>query len=349
MGTGFARSAPERCTNLAGKTLPLPIMTESFQTARQVFADESAAIVQMGERLGASFEQAVQLLVNCSGRVVVTGVGKSGAIGRKMASTFASTGTPSLFLQASEGLHGDLGMVAPGDVLVALSYSGRTDDLLAILPVVKSMEVPVIALTGNTQSYLADHADAVLDVSVSKEACSLNLAPTSSTTATLAMGDALAICVMNQRKFSREDFARFHPGGTLGRGLTLRVGDLMRTGARLAILTEDTCVRDVMRAITEAVTGAAIILDNNGKLSGYLTDGDVRRLLVHSQNADALLHQNVAEVMTRSPMAFSPNQLALDAMRSLQKRSVDDAPVVDDNNVPVGLLDVQELLRAGLM
>jgi arabinose-5-phosphate isomerase len=240
-------------------------------------------------------------------------------------------------------------MVAPGDVLVALSYSGRTDDLLAILPVVKSMGVPVIALTGNMQSFLADHADAVLDVSVSKEACTLNLAPTSSTTATLAMGDALAICVMNQRKFSSEDFARFHPGGTLGRGLTLRVGDLMRTGARLAVLEENISVRDAMRAITEAVTGAAIIVDRDGKLSGYLTDGDVRRLLVHSQNADELLRQDVARMMTRAPLAFSPDQLALEAMRSLQERGVDDAPVVDENNVPVGLLDVQELLRAGLM
>jgi arabinose-5-phosphate isomerase len=324
-------------------------MTDILQTARQVLIDESAAILQMGERLDASFEQAVDLVLNCSGRVVVTGVGKSGAIGRKISSTFASTGTPSLFLQASEGLHGDLGMVAPGDVLVALSYSGRTDDLLAILPVIKSMDVPVIAITGNMQSFLADHADAVLNVSVDKEACTLNLAPTSSTTATLAMGDALAICVMNQRKFSSEDFARFHPGGTLGRGLTLRVADLMRTGARLAVLAENISVRDAMRAITEAVTGAAIIVDRDGKLSGYLTDGDVRRLLVHSQNADELLRQDVARMMTRAPLAFSPDQLALEAMRSLQERGVDDAPVVDENNVPVGLLDVQELLRAGLM
>ena len=324
-------------------------MSKILQTARHVFADESAAIVQMGERLDASFEQAVLLLLQCEGRVVVTGIGKSGAIGRKIASTFASTGTPALFLHASEGLHGDLGMVAPGDVLVALSYSGRTDDLLAILPVVKSMQIPVIALTGNTQSFLADHADAVLDVSVSKEACPLNLAPTSSTTAALAMGDALAVCAMHQRQFSSEDFARFHPGGTLGRGLTLRVGELMRTGARLAVLPENANVRDAMRAITEAVTGAAVIVDNAGNLSGYLTDGDVRRLLVHSENANDLLGQNVAQIMTRSPLAFSPDQLALDAMRSLQERGVDDAPVVDENNVPVGLLDVQELLRAGLM
>jgi arabinose-5-phosphate isomerase len=163
------------------------------------------------------------------------------------------------------------------------------------------------------------------------------------------MGDALAICVMDQRKFSSDDFARFHPGGTLGRGLTLRVADLMRTESRLAILTEEITLRQALAAITEAVTGAAIIVNADGKLSGYLTDGDVRRLLVHSQNADELLRQNVAKIMTRSPLAFSPGQLALEAMRSLQERGVDDAPVVDENNTPVGLLDVQELLRAGLM
>jgi len=324
-------------------------MNEILTTARQVFADESVAVLQLGERLDQSFEKAVQLLLECKGRVVVTGVGKSGAIGRKMASTLASTGTPALFLHAGEGLHGDLGMVAPGDVLIAISYSGRTDDLVAIMPVVKAMAVPVIAITGKPHSFLADHADLTLNIAVEKEACPLNLAPTSSTTAALAMGDALAICVMQQRRFGSEDFARFHPGGTLGRGLTLRVHDLMRTGQRLAILSEDTTLREALRAITEAVTGAAIIVDAAGILSGYLTDGDVRRLLVHAAEADVLLQQKVAELMTRSPLSFAPEQLALDAMRALQQRGVDDAPVVDEKGIPVGLLDVQELLRAGLM
>jgi len=324
-------------------------MNDILTIARQVFADESNAVLQLGERLDQSFERAVQLLLECQGRVVVTGVGKSGAIGRKMASTLASTGTPALFLHAGEGLHGDLGMVAPGDVLIAISYSGRTDDLVAITPVVKAMAVPVIAITGKPQSYLADHADLTLNIAVEKEACPLNLAPTSSTTAALAMGDALAICVMAQRQFGSEDFARFHPGGTLGRGLTLRVQDLMRTGQRLAIMPEDTTLRDALRAITEAVTGAVIIVDEAGVLSGYLTDGDVRRLLVHAPAADALLEQKVADLMTRSPLSFAPDQLALDAMRALQQRGVDDAPVVDAKGIPVGLLDVQELLRAGLM
>ncbi|HEX8834386.1 MAG TPA: SIS domain-containing protein, partial [Abditibacteriaceae bacterium] len=217
-----------------------------IQQARTVFEIESEAIARVGQRLDESFTRAVQLLLDCRGRVVVTGVGKSGAIGRKLASTFASTGTPALFLHASEGLHGDLGMVAPGDVLLPISYSGRTDDLTAILPVVKAMGVPIIAITGNAQSYLAANSDVVLDIAVEKEACPLNLAPTTSTAVALAMGDALAVCAMGQRQFTHDDFARFHPGGTLGRGLKLRVEELMRTGPRLAVLPEGSNVRDAL-------------------------------------------------------------------------------------------------------
>jgi arabinose-5-phosphate isomerase len=329
-----------------------PSATENrniLEKAREVFAIESAAVAHLGEQLDASFERAVQLVLNCNGRVVITGVGKSGAIGRKLAATFASTGTPSLFLHANEGLHGDLGMVAPGDVLIALSYSGRTDDLMGILPVVKAMNVPVIALTGNPNSFLGSHADVVLNTAVEKEACPLNLAPTASTTATLAMGDALAICAMTERHFTSEDFARFHPGGTLGRGLTLRVSDLMRTGERLAVVPETATIREVIIAITEAMSGAAQVVDNAGLLCGYLTDGDVRRLLVHTNDAEQLLTSEVAHQMTRTPLALSPHMLAIEALRALQERGVADAPVVDDAGQPVGLLDVQELLRAGLV
>lgn len=320
-----------------------------LEKAREVFAIESAAVAHLAEQIDESFERAVQLVLECNGRVVITGVGKSGAIGRKLAATFASTGTPSLFLHANEGLHGDLGMVAPGDVLIALSYSGRTDDLMGILPVVKAMDVPVIALTGNPNSFLGSHADVVLSTTVEKEACPLNLAPTASTTATLAMGDALAICAMTARHFTSEDFARFHPGGTLGRGLTLRVSDLMRTGKRLAIINETATIREVIIAITEAMSGSALIVDEDGLLSGYLTDGDVRRLLVHTTDAQALLQSDVAQHMTRTPLSMAPPMLALEALRALQERGVDDAPVVDENNRPVGVLDVQELLRAGLV
>lgn len=320
-----------------------------LEKAREVLSIESEAVACLGARLDESFERAVELVLRCRGRVVVTGVGKSGVIGRKLAATFSSTGTPSLFLHANEGLHGDLGMVAPGDVLVALSYSGRTDDLMGILPVVKSMSVPVIALTGNPQSFLGSHADVILDISVKKEACPLNLAPTASTAAALAMGDALAICAMSTRHFTSEDFARFHPGGTLGRGLTLRVADLMRTGDRLAIVQQETSIRSVIVAITEAMSGAALVIDDSGTLAGYLTDGDVRRLLVHTEDAELFLNSPVAQHMTRTPLSMSPSMLALEALRALQERGVDDAPVIDEKGAPVGLLDVQELLRAGLI
>lgn len=326
-----------------------PRLPSICDKAREVLAIESQAIAHMSARLDKTFGRAVQLVLNCSGRVVVTGVGKSGAIGRKLASTFASTGTPSLFLHAAEGLHGDLGMVAPGDVLVALSYSGRTDDLVGILPVIKAMEVPIIAFTGNPTSFLGSHADVVLDISVEKEACPLNLAPTASTAAALAMGDALAVCAMSARHFTSEDFARFHPGGTLGRGLTLRVSDLMRTGERLALVPETATLRESIIAITEAMSGSVIATTETGVLCGYLTDGDVRRLLVHAEDAEQLLKSPIAEFMTRTPLSLSPQMLALEALRALQERGVDDAPVIDEHGTPAGVLDVQELLRAGLV
>jgi len=322
-----------------------PILSE----ARAVLLTESQAVARLIDRLDARFEKAVQLVLACRNRVVVTGVGKSGVIGRKLASTFASTGTPALFLHAVEGLHGDLGMVMPGDVLLAISYSGRADDLTEILPVVKSMEVPIIAMTGNANSFLAAQADVVLDVAVEKEACPLNLAPTASTTATLALGDALAVCVMGARQFTREDYARFHPGGTLGRSAKLRVADLMRTDERLAHVFCTATVREALQAITGAQAGAAVVVDGAGLLAGYLTDGDVRRTLLHGAAPEALLQAEVSTIMTRTPLSFSPELPAVNALRALQERGVDDAPVVDEENRPVGVLDVQELLRAGIL
>lgn len=330
--------------------LPLAVKREALlEQARAVFQIESEAIARLGAQLDERFERAVRLLLDCRGRVVVTGVGKSGAIGRKLASTLASTGTPALFLHAAEGLHGDLGMVAPGDVLLAISYSGRTDDLTAILPVVRDMGVPVIAVTGRADSYLATHADVALDIAVEKEACPLNLAPTSSTAAALAMGDALAICAMGARSFSHDDFARFHPGGTLGRASKLRVGELMRSGERLAVVEETATMREAIQAITDAQGGATVVVNAEGALCGYLTDGDVRRHLLCCEDDTAPLRAPVTSAMTRNPLSFAPPMLAVDALRALQERGVADAPVVDEENHPVGILDVQELLRAGLV
>lgn len=321
---------------------------EWLQTAREVFQIESEAVARLADRLDERFTSAVQLITDCRGRVVVTGVGKSGAIGRKIASTLSSTGTPALFLHAAEASHGDMGMIAPGDVLLAISYSGRTDELTAILPLVRQMSVPIIALTGNARAYLAAHADIVLDVSVEKEACPLNLAPTSSTIAALAMGDALALAAMGARRFSPADFALRHPGGTLGRSSKLRVGELMRTGDRLAVCREEDSLRVALQTITRAQAGAVVVVNAQGELSGYLTDGDVRRHLLQCADAEALLQAPVAGIMTHFPLSFVPDMMAVEALRALQERGVDDAPVVDENNVPVGVLDVQELLRAGL-
>lgn len=325
---------------------------DALAIAHEVLMGESAAIAHVAARLQrnpAPFQNAVALIRRMTGRVVVTGIGKSGAIGRKLASTLASTGTPALFLHAAEALHGDLGMATRGDVLLAISYSGRSDELLSMLPQIKNSGIPIVALTGNPSSFLASHADIVLDTQIEREACPLNLAPTSSTTVSLALGDALAVALMQSRGFAAADFQRFHPGGTLGRGANLRVADLMRTGERTAICPQNSTVRDALGAITRAAAGAAMIVDENGALCGYLTDGDVRRIVLGSPDATALLRENVVAHMTKSPMAFSPPMPALEALRRLQEKHVDDAPVVDENLRPVGWLDAQELLKAGLM
>ncbi|PQV64999.1 arabinose-5-phosphate isomerase [Abditibacterium utsteinense] len=324
-------------------------MSTSLESARRVLLLESQAIVQLAARLDDSFERAVELLWASQGRIVVTGLGKSGAIGRKIASTLSSTGTPALFLHAAEGLHGDLGMVAHGDVVLAISYSGRSDELLTLIPAVRSWGVPVIALTGSPQSYLALHSDVVLDASVEREACPLNLAPTSSTTAALALGDALAVALMEKRGFAPADFLRFHPGGTLGRGANLVVGDLMRTEDRIALCPQTSTMKEVLQAITKAGAGAAMMVDEEQKLSGYLTDGDLRRHLLLSDDANLLLSSRAATHMTRSPLSLRAEMAALDALRLLQERRLNDAPVVDSENRPVGWLEDQELLRAGLI
>ncbi len=327
--------------------------TSLLDLARQVFLLESQAIARLAsrldERMQDDFGRALDLILACSGRVVVTGVGKSGHIGRKAASTLASTGTPALFLHAAEGLHGDLGMIARGDVLLAISYSGRSDELTGLLGHVQNIEVPIIALTGNARGFLASQADVVLDISVEREACPLNLAPTASIAAALAMSDALAVCVMQARGFGPSDFARTHPGGSLGRSSRLTVAELMRTGERLALVHPNASLRDVLHAITRAQSGAAVVVDEAGRLQGYLTDGDVRRHLLSCDDAQQLLESSIEGLMTRTPLSLSPRMSAGEALRALQDRGVDDAPVLDSKNRAVGVLDVQELLRAGVL
>jgi len=314
--------------------------------AREVLGIEAEAIMSLKERLDESFVAAARLVVECRGRIVVTGMGKSGAIARKIAGTLASTGSPALFLHPAEGVHGDLGMVTSQDVVIALSNSGETDELNAILPVLKRIGAKLISLVGRMDSTLARASDVILDVSVGREACPLGLAPTASTTAMLALGDALALAAMEEREFTAEDYAVFHPSGTLGRRLTLMVSDVMRTDDRMAIASETDLVRDVLFAITKAGAGAAAITDADGKLVGIITDGDLRR---HILADDACLSRRAAEIMTRDPRVVSPDQFATEGMRILEMHKLGDLPVLDDERHPVGMLMLKDLFRAGIV
>ncbi len=317
----------------------------SIQRAREVLRIEADAVRRLIPRIGRSFEAAVNLLAGCKGRVVVTGMGKAGLIGQKLSATLASTGTPSHWVHPAEAIHGDLGRIASRDVIIALSNSGETEELTRLLPVIKRMGSGLIALTGNKHSALAKHSDVVLDVSVKKEACSLNLAPTSSTTAMLAMGDALAVVVAERKGFREQDFALLHPGGALGRRLLLRVRDLMRTRSSHPVVRETARVKEALLAITRSRAGCATIVDAKGRLVGIFTDGDLRR---HLDSSDNLTERRVGAVMTRHPKTIRPDRLAAEALRVLREHRIDELVVVDGGRRPVGLLDVQDLLKAGL-
>lgn len=314
--------------------------------AREVLDIEASAIFALKDRIDESFSKAVDLVVGCKGRVVVTGMGKSGAVARKIAGTLSSTGTPSLFLHPGEGFHGDLGMVTPIDVVLALSNSGETDELTAILPVLKRIGAKMIAMVGRTESTLAKYSDIVLDCCVEREACPLGLAPTTSTTAMLALGDALALVAMKVRKFTAEDYALFHPGGSLGRRLTLRVSDVMRTDEQLAIVKESDEVRDALFAVTRAGAGAAVVIGTDGKLSGILADGDLRR---HILADESCLHKATAEIMTKNPLCIQPDQLATEGVKVLEDFKIGELPVIDADRRPVGMLMLKDLFKAGIV
>ena len=317
-----------------------------IKRAKEVFEIEAQAIRLLKGRLGKGFIKAIDLILKCKGRVVVSGMGKTGIIAQKFSATLASTGTPSLFLHTAEAIHGDLGKVTKEDIIIILSYSGSTDEMKQILPILKKIGLPIISLTGNVRSALAKYSDVVLDVSVKKEACPLGLAPTASTTASLAMADALAVCLLERKGFKEKDFAFFHPGGALGRRLLLTVEDIMRRGQSNAIVDEKKKVSQVLFAITRARAGSAIVVDNKGKLKGIFTDGDLRR---HLGTDMQLPNRQISEVMTKNPTVVSKDMLAAQAMRILQDKRIDEVPVVDKLMRPVGLLDVQDLLKAGLV
>ncbi len=314
--------------------------------AREVLRIEAEAVRRLAPRINASFERAVDLVAACRGRIVVTGMGKAGLIGQKISATLASTGSPSHWVHPAEATHGDLGRITKHDVLLALSNSGETEELTRLLPVIKRIGARLVAMTGNPRSALAKHSDVALDVSVRKEACTLNLAPTSSTTAMLAMGDALAVVVAERKKFREADFALLHPGGQLGRRLLLRVRDLMRTGRDHPIVRERQRIREVLLAVTRARAGCASVVDARGRLVGIFTDGDLRR---HLHLGSQLLSQRVCDVMTRRPKATGPDRLVAEAQQVLREHKIDELPVVDARRRPVGLLDIQDLLKAGFV
>lgn len=316
-----------------------------LERARRVVEIELREAAAVAGRLDERFTAAVELLkktVEQRGKIVVLGVGKSGHIGEKIAATLTSTGSPAVVLNSLNALHGDLGVVADGDVVLALSYSGETQELLAILPAFVRWNLPIVAITGNTGSTLAQAARLVLDVGVSQEACPLNLAPTSSTTAMLVIGDALAMALLEARGFGREDFAKFHPGGSLGRELLLRVHQIMRTGERLATIPAAATVLEAVKKMTASRAGAAIVLDAEGRLAGIFTHGDFAR---HYQQNPAVGEVPIDRVMTRQPVTVRDDALAAEALRILETHRIDDLVVLDAEGRPVGILDSQDVTR----
>lgn len=320
-----------------------------LEQARQVLRMEAEAVLEQVERIDEHFKAAVEMIMACPGRTVITGMGKSGIIGRKMAATLASTGTPSFYLHPAEGIHGDLGMVTEGDVVIALSNSGETGEVLHILPSLRRIGAKLIAMVGNPNSTLAKNSDIVLNVGVTREACPLGLAPTSSTTAALAYGDALALALLSKRKFTASQFAVFHPGGSLGRKLLLTVEDIMHSGTENPLVKADISVQDALFVITDKGLGAVSVVDDDNKMLGVLTDGDIRRGL--SKGVD-FLKRPVTELMTASPKTITKEKLAAQAlhiMESNRPKPITVLPVVDAENHVIGLLHMTDLVRQGVL
>jgi arabinose-5-phosphate isomerase len=317
-----------------------------LRRARDVLEIEARGILALVERLDEVFVRAVEILSGCKGKVVVTGLGKSGLICRKIAATFASTGTPSFFLHAADGVHGDAGMIMKGDVVVAVSNSGETDELLQLLPILKRFGNKLIVLTGNPQSALARAADVVLNVAVKEEACPLGLSPTASTTAALAMGDALAVSLLERKGFREEDFALRHPGGTLGRKLLLKVEDLMHRGSDLPIVGEGTPMKETLLEITAKRFGVTGIVNGRGELVGIITDGDLRRGL---KNKGDILHLKAKDLMTLQPKTIAADALAASAVALMEQHSITSLFIVDLQSRPQGIVHLHDLLKAGIV
>ncbi len=313
------------------------------ERAKEVLDVEAAGLQKVRDGLGADFDRAVDAILECLGRrgkIVVTGVGKNLPIGQKIAATLTSTGSPAVFLHPSDAMHGDLGILQKPDVLLALSYSGASEELLQLLPIVKRSGVTIIAMTGESDSGLARNADVVLNVAVEREACPFNMAPTASTTATLAVGDAIAMVLLEARGFQKEDYAKLHPGGAIGRTLLLRVEDIMRTGDRVATVRRNALIRDAVLAMTSARAGSVAVLDENDRVAGIFTDGDLRR---HIGNTGDIANRRVDEFMTAHPISLTVGHLAVDVLALYEKHNIDDLLVVDAQGRLAGMVDIQDL------
>jgi len=317
-----------------------------IEIGKRVLSIEAKAIEDLMRRIDKNFAEAVEILHSCKGRVVITGMGKSGLIGKKISATFASTGTPSFFLHPAEGIHGDIGMVMRGDVILVISNSGETGEVIALLPIFKRMNLKMICLTGRPSSTLSKNSDVVLDVSVKEEACPMNLVPTASTTVALAMGDALAVALLEKRGFKEEDFAFFHPGGALGRRLILRVEDLMHTGSAIPMVHEESSMKDVICEMTSKKLGVTTVVDTDGRLKGIITDGDLRRVLERERD---IFNLKSRDVMTKNPKVISRDSLAVSAIQMMETYSITSLVILNEDRTVGGIIHLHDLLKNGIV
>ncbi len=321
--------------------------TRFIEQAKKVLKIESEAIGALIDRIDDNFLNAIDIIYSCNGRVVVTGMGKSGLVGKKITSTLASTGTPALFLHPAEGGHGDLGMVTKGDVVMALSNSGETEEIIKILSTLKRLDIKLIALTGNTESRLARAADVLLDVSVREEACPMGLAPTASTTALLAMGDALAVAVLSKRGFKEEDFAFFHPGGNLGRRLLMSIDEVMHAGTEIPAVNFKTLMKDAIMEISSKRMGITTVTDNDSRMTGIITDGDLRRGL--EKFGEKFFSLKAEDVMTKNPKTLTRDVLAVKAVEIMEQYSITSLVILDPDGKAEGIVHLHDLLKKGIM
>ncbi len=322
-------------------------MKNSINIAKKVVNNEISALKKLLPRLDNNFEKIVQAILNCSGKVIIIGVGKSGHVGRKISSTLSSTGTPSYFLHPSEAIHGDLGVITPTDIILLISNSGQSNEIINLLPTIKKLGVKIISLVGNKNSTIAKQSEYIFDISVEKEACPLDLAPTSSTTVTLVVGDALAISLLEHKKFKKEDFALRHPGGILGKKLLLTVNDLMHKNDSIPLVTIDTSTKDLVIEMTNKKLGVVGVIDSEKKLIGIVTDGDLRRGIERYSN---IFKEKTEKIMTKDPITIKGNILAVDALNVMEKYNITSLFVLEDerSKIPVGIIHIHDILKAGI-